>query len=63
MRVKDQELLVSQAERFALACSCEECVHFAMREARCSLGYPTRDHRRNALSARAFVFCKMFEVE
>lgn len=55
------ESWLTQRERTALVCTCEECVHFSPDET-CSLGYPTTEHRLPTLAAGSFVFCKSFEA-
>jgi len=54
-----------ETERYRLAFTCEDCLHFCAERKLCDIAYPTEPHRREHIAAledgaRVF-FCKMFE--
>jgi len=57
------ERLRSEARRFRLLFTCEDCAHFAPETLACSHGFPTEPHRGIDLErASSLEFCKAFEV-
>jgi hypothetical protein len=63
MKTRVDALLRSQAERFQLRFTCEDCAHFAPDRRACSHGYPTEAHRDVSLESVADLeFCKEFEL-
>jgi len=55
--------LRSEAKRFALRYTCEDCAHFVAERGACANGYPTRAHLGVELEAAdSLEFCKEFEL-
>jgi hypothetical protein len=63
MRIRIDDQLRREAERFAFRYACEDCAHAAGPDPvlRCSLGYPAAP-RRDALDGAHFEPCKTFEL-
>jgi hypothetical protein len=56
-------LLRSQAERFELRFTCEDCAHYAPDRRACSHGYPVEPHQGVVLERVVELeFCKEFEL-
>jgi hypothetical protein len=62
MRIRIDARLRAEAARLDFRFACEDCVHFAPREGRCSLGYPA-EPRRDALDTGTYLeTCKDFDL-
>ena len=63
MQTRVDALLRSEAERYKLRFTCEDCAHFAPEALACAHGYPTEAHQGIRLEAAvALEFCKEFEL-
>lgn len=63
MRTVVDARLRSEAERFKLRFTCEDCAHFSPEARACAHGYPTEAHQGIRLeTAAALEFCKEFEL-
>jgi hypothetical protein len=63
VRTRVDTLLRSEAERYQLRFTCEDCAHFSPEARACAHGYPTEAHQGIVLeSAVSLEFCKEFEL-
>jgi hypothetical protein len=63
VRTTVDALLRSEAERFKLRFTCEDCAHFSPETRACVHGYPTEAHQGIRLEATTTLeFCKEFEL-
>lgn len=63
MRTQVDDLLRTEAERYKLRFTCEDCAHFSPEARACAHGYPTEAHQGIRLdAATALEFCKEFEL-
>ena len=60
MKIRVDERLEREAERFRFRFRCDDCAHFD--GARCGDGWPTREHRLPLARDGVIVFCKQFEM-
>jgi hypothetical protein len=63
MKTRVDARLRSEAERFHLRFTCEDCAHFAPDRCACAHGYPTEAHHAVSIERVAELeFCKEFEL-
>ncbi len=63
MKTRVDALLRTEAERYQLRFTCEDCAHFAAEARACAHGYPNEAHRGIRLEAATHLeFCKEFEL-
>jgi len=63
MKTLVDALLRTEAERYQLRFTCEDCAHFVPEARACAHGYPNEAHRGIRLEQAAHLeFCKEFEL-
>jgi hypothetical protein len=62
VKTRVDERLHLEVARYEFRFACDDCAHFDVRGARCSMDYPAAP-RRDALRGDAIELCKSFELE
>ena len=60
MKIRVDERLAREAERFRFRFRCDDCAHFD--GARCGEGWDASEHRLPIAVEREIVFCTQFEM-